>query len=85
VRSHATAPGKRGGGQKTGAKRDVKNEKLFHAQTPSNTRSTWRLIAGAFEADIDAQPADAIKLSFIWPPMIEPTGPALKPPAALGF
>jgi hypothetical protein len=40
VRSHAAAPGKRGGGPKANAKGDAKNGKLFHAETPLNTPST---------------------------------------------
>jgi hypothetical protein len=38
-RSHATATGKRGGGRTADAKNDAKNERFFHDETRSNTRS----------------------------------------------
>ena len=34
MRSHATAPGKRGGGRKANEKGGAKNGKIFHAETP---------------------------------------------------
>ena len=34
MRSHAAAPGKRGGGRKANAKGDAKNGKLFRVETP---------------------------------------------------
>jgi hypothetical protein len=65
VRSHATAAGKRGCGQKADPKCDAKNKMPFHAQAPSFIRSTQQSITDPREADIDAQSTATIKLSFI--------------------
>jgi hypothetical protein len=64
MRSHAAAPGKRGGARKAEAKGDAKKAKIFHVETPSIARSTRRLI-DAREADVDSQSAGATKLNFI--------------------
>jgi hypothetical protein len=56
--SHSAAPGKCGGGRKANAKGDAKNGRLFHAETPSYTRSTHA-------SDLRSQSAATIKLKFI--------------------
>jgi hypothetical protein len=52
---------------KTKAKCDAKNGKFFHAETSSNTRSTWRLIVDAHASDAGSRSPAPIKLNFIRP------------------